>query len=435
MSIENYIKIFNILRHHLLETPFGPDLQLRRPREAPDGRAPPSENQVMSLTKTKPTTTANSRPGHRREDRPSLRRAARHPLLPCGQRVVLTYRPRDRSRDDLPARPIALDALRLFTMTSRQGTGRHGPSRSQVVLAVYKPTIDLPGSGRIRFVPVRVEDVADSPLSGGPEDRTVAVLHQALGDPEQGVGNPFVIFPQIYYAYARRRPPVAEPMVPRPVWEAAEVDLYGYRAWPAELLARPEGLRFTVHPVHGRSRPWSRTRAIAEGTILDDWIMRGGVPTPMAQEPEAVFVAVDHLRGRRMANPAVGVLQRHGLLPTGPEFARWLRTLGPVVDGRRQVHDPRDEATPAGRFRTALEHYVLGGPDREAALRAALRAACAMRGVPLPHGEHGHDAETELLLSPWTGLEDPAAVAVQRLGRVARTFSTGTVAVDFELVP
>src|SRR5205823_1631113 len=121
--------------------------------------------------------------------------------------------------------------------------------------------------------------------------------------------------------------------------------------------------------------------AIDEGTIRDNWILRDGTPTPMAQPPIAVYAGLAPLRGRVIRNPAFSVLQKHGLIPARVGHRAWLETVGRVTDG--------DDGT-AGRFRADLETFVTAGLDdhgRSAHLDAlcrGLRVACEALAIPVP---------------------------------------------------
>jgi hypothetical protein len=293
-------------------------------------------------------------------------------------RLILTIRPCQRGRERLPKEPVEFDAWRLLALTYRWCRRGDDGIRRRIALAFFKPIIDLPGTGRIGFRCERVFDSAARGVAHAPDPasnptacRAAVLLHQA-----------------------------------------AETTIDGLVAYPAHMLARPVGWRWDTHPVNGSSCPFlDDDAAIEEGTIRDNWILRDGTPTPMAQAPIAVYAGLASLRGRAVRNPAFSVLQKHGLIPARFGHRAWLETVGRVTDG---------SDGPAGRFRADLESFVTADLDDHGrstnldSLCRGLRVACEAMAIPVPEGrDNAFEFFVGLLDAPWSPVAVPAAAALQ----------------------
>ena len=317
-------------------------------------------------------------------------------------RIVAAFRLADRRRDDLPTTPWPLDDLRLDVLSYRWGTGASGEPRPRIPLAIYRPIIDLAGTGRVRFALARARDFAQTGARDGGDrrlERAALLLHrhaeQAAEDDWAGT----LALPRLLLAYHPSRTPTPPDGLAPAGWDALAVTVEGLRAWPQELLARP----------------------LADGPVA-----------PLAPAPCAAYAVVDAgLRGLRLANPAFALLRDRGLVPAGAEPKTWARAVAPA---------PHDGPSPppgsaAARLLDDLEAYVAAEPGREAALRLDLAAACAAAGLPLPGGAGG-EAATALLAAPWADFERPDAPRPQAIrlagppcSETAR-FATATVEAD-----
>ena len=108
-------------------------------------------------------------------------------------------------------------------------------------MGVYRPTIDLPGTGRITLVRERLVDLTtrgkpDSldPATRPADARAAVLLHQAVLDtPARGLVET-IDLPEKYFLYPPYRPPIPEPTFPAADGSRCgrEIDArVGYPAW------------------------------------------------------------------------------------------------------------------------------------------------------------------------------------------------------------
>ncbi len=304
-----------------------------------------------------------------------------------------------------------------------------GGLRRRAPLAVYRPRVDLPGTGRIGFECVVAYDAAargrghgrvnQLDARRGPDAARAAVLlHQAVEDarPEDLAAGPAL--PRLYWAFRPERPPAFEPWFGPGEWTAAEVRIGAFRAWPAEMLVRPPGQRYEVHPVDGSPDPWMagdvRDATAGADEVRGRWLRRGGASIPLAQEPAAIYASLDHLRGRSVRNPAYAALRGAGLIPGDVAHREWVEPMG------RDPSGGSGDASPAVvALRARVEAHAASSPAAEAGLLAAVRAGCEAAGVAVTcDGEGALQFLAGLVMSPWGRVEVPDAGAVQvlRLG-------------------
>jgi hypothetical protein len=172
--------------------------------------------------------------------------------------LAATYRPCQRSTDRIPDERVPFDAFRLLALTHRWTEGVRGQISRKVVLAIYRPVVDLPGSGRIRFACEAALPVGARPARASPDPRrnptaarAAALMHRAIEDAGRRELTSALDLPAFYYAFRPDRPPAYEAAIPPATWAARMVRIGDLIAWPAEFFARPTGRRWEGHPVPG----------------------------------------------------------------------------------------------------------------------------------------------------------------------------------------
>jgi hypothetical protein len=359
-------------------------------------------------------------------------------------RLAVSYRPCSRTTAALSEVRVPFDDFHLFALSHRWVDNR-GIVTPMIVMGMYRPALDLPGSGRIAFECETALVVgrwrgrpAPDPRVNLSASRTAMLLAQAVEDVDQVDLLPGVQLPRFYWGFDNKRPPRPEPAVAAAHWAAAEVRIGDLRAWPAEFFARPIGTRYNVHPLDGSNDPFGDELGPAEeGTTRGSWILRDGVATPRAQQPVAVYADLAHLAsGRSIRNPSWRVLERHDLLPHKTSgYRHFLEKFSPFTGLGRLAPDPGDSTRAAGQFRAAMAAYIDAEAGRADALIGAVRDACLAAGVPIPvDEERAYEFLVGLLENPWLPAEVPAAVAgIQTIGLIgmpdpnSMTYSTGTV--------
>lgn len=308
-------------------------------------------------------------------------------------RIVALFRLAD-GRGHIPDRPVPLSHVRLDVLSYRWGIGIDGNPRPRIPLTTYRPVVELPGTGRIRFVPERARDAISRGLDGDPRMALAALaMHDASersSDSDQQSG---LILPRILFAYGRNSTPAPAIAWDHDAWMNEAHEIEGLCAWPQELIARYEGI--------------DTDRSI--------------------QPPSAIYADLDHLRGTRVPNPAFEVLQSQGLIAPWAEYDTWSQAARPA-----EGSNPTAESA---RFAKDLEAFTCADPSHEAQLRTDLARACAEVGIDLPEGPWGESA-TALLLAPWMDIEQPEAPRPQTIQlsgppspETAR-FATGCVEAD-----
>ena len=283
-----------------------------------------------------------------------LRDLARTPHpTPRGRRTALTFRARGRTAAEFPSSVVPLDDLEFLTLAL--GRGRR---RDRVTLAVY----------RLAFDPA-------SPRGFRPERRYAV-------DPGRGRA------PGAHDTGWRRDARDALALA-RAAFDAGPADLGSPPRWPRLLGRDAAGALVPLTPVD-RDEP--RPAGACDGTPLAD---------------------LTGLLGRNERSPAFDTLADHGLLDRRQGYAAFLDSVSRRVGGRRVVCDPRDDRSPAGRFRAALTAYATADPRREATLFADLAVACQVAGVPVPGSDDRLDALAVLVDNPWDRVRLPRAAAVQ----------------------
>lgn len=396
-------------------------------------------------------------------------------------RLATTFRPCRRNTDKLPPELREFDDCRLCALSRRFAKGSARGLRRRAPLAIYKPIIDLPGSGRISFQCERVFDAASQgtayALTAAERPsaaRTAVLLHQAGDDATGAELTTQINLPDFWFTFYPDSPPVFESTFTADEWVAARVDVDGAMLWPAWMFIRPADERWEVHPGDGSAVP------VVDGACERDlspdgaWMMIDGIWTPLCQEPDGVLADFAGMveSGRTIRNPAWAVLKKHGLVPRGQGYRKWLESLrlrpgdaallddddddgieddldgteaGEAgVDGDAALLPPpglEDQVeavagpapavvpvegpapTPDAResLRDALERYVDLGiegdrrPNLEALMRD-LRAACEALGVPVPEGrDNAHDFFLDLLSNPWEPVEIDGVAPIQVL--------------------
>ncbi len=359
-------------------------------------------------------------------------------------RLAVTFRPCSRTTDALPEVRVPFDDFRLFALSHRW-IDNNGIVTPMIVMGMYRPALDLPGTGRITFECEAALVVgkwhgrpAPDPRVDLSASRTAMLLAQAIEDVDQVDLSSGIQLPEFYWGFDNKRPPKPEPAIAATNWAAAEVKIGDLRAWPANFFARPIGIRYDVHPLDGSNDPFVDEAGPAEeGTIRGSWILRDGQATPRAQQPVAVYADLAHLAsGRSIRNPAWRVLERHDLLPHKMSgYRHFLEKFSPFTGLGRLAPEPGDPTRAAGQFRAALAAYVDTEGSRADALIGAVRDACLAAGVPIPvDEERAYEFLAGLLENPWLPAEVPAAVAgIQTIGLIgmpdpdSMTYSTGTV--------
>src|SRR4051812_19016898 len=76
--------------------------------------------------------------------------------------------------------------------------------------------------------------------------RAAVLLHQAAEDAGPAEMATGLSLPEFFFAY--ERPPVLEPTYDLDAWRAAERTIDGLVAYPAHMLARPDGWHWDTHP-------------------------------------------------------------------------------------------------------------------------------------------------------------------------------------------
>ena len=281
-------------------------------------------------------------------------------------------------------------------------------------MGVYRPTIDLPGTGRITLVRERMVDLTargkpDSldPASRPADARAAVLLHQAVMDAADRELSDTLDLPEVSFLYPTCQRSVLEPTFPLDAWHSVRAEIDGHVAYPAWMLSRPMGRAWDGHPVDG-SAPPPENDEVVEGSIRGGWIARDGLWTPMIQAPIRVVARLDATRDLAARNPAFAALRRHDLIPRETGYRAWLDTVAlPTGDGW-VARDPENPATPGGQFRHALSEYARadldprGQSDRLESLLGDLIAACEAVGMTLPaDSRDAHDVLVGLLASPW----------------------------------
>jgi hypothetical protein len=359
-------------------------------------------------------------------------------------RLAVTYRPCSRTTDALPEVRVPFDDFRLFALSHRWVDNR-GIVTPMIVMGMYRPALDLPGTGRINFecetalvVGRRHGRPAPDPRVNLSAGRTAMLLAQAVEDVDQGDLESGIQFPNFWWGFDNKRLPRPEPAVAAADWAAAEIHIGDLRAWPAEFFIRAAETRYEVHPLDGSTNPWADDAGpIAEGTIRGSWIFRDGEASPRAQQPVAVYADLNPVAsGRWIRNPAWRVLEQRNLLPRRISgYRQFLELVSPFAGQGRLAPEPGNPTKAAGQFRAALAAHVDAEAGRADALIGAVRDACLAAGVPIPGDEEkAYEFLAGLLENPWLPAEVPAPTAgIQTIGLTgmpdpnSMTFSSGTV--------
>jgi hypothetical protein len=332
----------------------------------------------------------------------------------CADRVAVGYRditsPRDRAFDGF----MRHDGIRLFALSLRWCVEPGGEARRRHPLAIYRPVVDLPGSGRIVWQPDAVYDAATmpwhknglrglSPFSNETATRLGVLLHQAIDDADPDKIWSELHLPHFYYVFAADMPPYFEPAYTQEEWDAARVELGGRHAWPSWMFARDPSEVHDVHPITGTPRP--DPTGMTPGVRTEDgWILdASGSVIPAAQVPQDVYCDCDHLVGRQVRNPAYAALRACGLIPFDLSF-RAFRDQHSRWAGGVRTHFEIDPASDLGR--------ALAGLDQEG--RAGLvRAFVGASGVS---GWVGSEPEGVSFLNYVGGLLNTPTRPVEDLG-------------------
>ena len=137
---------------------------------------------------------------------------------------------------------VRFDRMRLAVLTHRWAF-RRGRLRARAPLAIYVPYLDLPGSGRVRFV---LEDLCDlrdralpepggalDPLNRFPAAQLAVQMALAVEDAEPYELVVAPAFPRYFWAFCPGRAPAAPEGVAAHEWEAERVAIGSHLAWPA----------------------------------------------------------------------------------------------------------------------------------------------------------------------------------------------------------
>ena len=252
---------------------------------------------------------------------------------------------------------VPIGRLRAVTLHFRVCRPVHaGAARRRAVLATYATEVDLPGSGRVRFVP---ESVVDLRSARGPArlcptlKRMALLLVQAMLDRtvDELVDAPAL--PPLLWGYAPSSPPRPEAGFEAEPWAALAETHEGLRCYPHELMARAAG--------------------------EDD---------EPAQPPLQILADGRPLRGEAIRNPAGLALSRRGFDPFLGRTAR---------DWQREARGPAGASLEKAALEVAAAAAGVdepGTPTRLGALLDEVLAALMALGASSP-----------------AGLDDPAARA------------------------
>ncbi len=312
-------------------------------------------------------------------------------------RVAVTFKACHRRYEDVPAGALDFDAFRMFVASRRLCEGR-GDFAARIPLAIYKPTVDLPGTGRIDFA---LEAACDLSLRvGAAGARSVSattnytgakiglLATQAAEDASDVDMLAAPEMPRFYWAFHSGKSPVFEPAYTTQQWAESETRIGLMRAWPAEMFIR-DGRAYDAHPVDGTPAPEDATAA--DGTWWGMWLMRDGRWVPKCQEPDAIYAYLAPFRGRAMRNPAWDVMRAHGVIATHAPYREWRET--------------RDEAA----FAAALTAYCEADPGNSDRLVADVVAAFVAVDAPVDD----MDYVEHMIAQPWLPVTDPRAAAIQ----------------------
>lgn len=335
-------------------------------------------------------------------------------------RVALTFKPCGKGVEDLPNRALELNKLRMFVLTQRFTADRGDNLQRTSPLAIYSVIADLPGTGRLRFVPDAVLDVAARPNGRGNSldpgenataTRAAVLMSQAVEDAESRDFVPLPALPVFYYAFHANRSPVFEERFTREEWAAAEIRIGTMRAWPAAMFARLRRERYAMHPLDGSPCPDFEPDGVYQH---DDWYYREGAWYPGAQLPDSIYTYLAPVfNGRQVRNPAYAVLRDHGMLPD-MSYKAWLDTVSKSSPSGRVYQSPVDPTTGTGKFRAALEERATGDDGKwQAEVLLDLRYACDAVGLAY----EDEDALLVMLDNPWQPqfIPGPAVIQVFRL--------------------
>jgi hypothetical protein len=368
---------------------------------------------------------------------------SRHGYARRSGRIAVTWLFLDGGRPAAPPGFVPIEVLRLVAFGLRLAGDGRGGLWKRAPLAVYRPRVDLPGSGRVGFECVVVHDAAARGRGNGRVNqidarrnsaaaREAVLLHQALEDtrPSDLASGP--ILPRIYWAFDPGRPPVFEPTNSSEEWATAEVRIGRLRAWPAEMLVRPPGRRYDVHPVDGSPDPWAacvvdeQYSAAAGDVFRGRWLRRGGRSIPLAQEPAAIYASLEGLIWRSVRNPAYDALREVGLVPRDRPHREWVEMMSHAEAGRSVPFG--DGETPlVAAFRERVAAYGASAPHAERDLLQRVRAGCVAAGVAVPGGdETSVQFLARLLMRPWQRIEAPGA-AIQTI-KLGSSHGPGTLA-------
>jgi hypothetical protein len=350
-------------------------------------------------------------------------------------RLALMVVHRDLGHDRLPHGFVPLDDLRVVALSYNLAVDRRGGAQWRAPLAVYRPRVDLPGTGHAAFECAVVYDAAARGKGHGPVNqidprrnpglaRAAVLLHQAVADARPDDPDEGPVLPRLYWAYRPDRPPGFEPGYAPAGWAAAEVKVGLFRAWPAELLVREPRLVHATYTVGGDPEPLAggdvqaAEGALGRDGVRDRWLRRGADSIPLAWPPAVIYAATDGLLGRTIRNPAFDTLRRAGLIPAGRAHRDWSDSVARAIGAGLAKAGHGDDRHPAAAFRSAVEAYASSSPAAEAGLLAEVRAGCEALGVPVPDDEEGAvQFLAGLVMAPWAtvAMPDAAAVRVIRL--------------------
>ena len=312
-------------------------------------------------------------------------------------------RSRRRHPEALPDAALPYDGFRLLTVGARFCDAVVN-LRKRIPVVLYRPVLDLLGTGRVNFVPEAVYDA--SARKGSHEIRkldpvrqpslaamTVLML-QAIDDVQPGDALPAIELPGFYWAFHGTSRVVYEPGVATEVeWAQKMIKIGTMRAWPAEFFARAFDARYDVHPLSGALRPGGTPDADCDG-----WVVRDGALYPVAQKPDAVYTFLNGFGGRTVRNPAFAVLQKAGIIPGAMAYHKWRARLDvDTPDGGRILADPDLPGSATHQVRAAIEAHIGDDPQREEKLIGDMAAACASFLLDVTD----RDQLLALLDSPW----------------------------------
>lgn len=301
--------------------------------------------------------------------------------------IAVAFKPCHRGSDALVDRAIEFDAFRMFVLGHRF-CDDDGVVRRRTPLAIYRPVVDLPGTGRIGFALEAVLDVAARVRTRSVRNlvaadnataaRMAILMADAIDDatPDSVAAAPAL--PEFYWAFKPGRLPVFEATHSQVEWASAEIRIGSMRAWPARMFVRGDRDDFDVNPVDGSPRP---------GGEHPSWVERDGVKLPRCQEPDAIYTNLAPFAGRTVRNPAARVLKAARIDPAG------------------------------------LPALAASSPESAADLMVALSDACTALGVPRPGTVEGY---FEMLRNPAARVAVPAASSIQVV-RLAGTPSPETL--------